>query len=372
MLGIKTLGKFRNAIRDDDTLTVSRFLASGKQKFKGSLDKDGYTAVHYAAMYNSCRTLTLLAQLGFPLNSRTPHGHTPMHIAARHGGTARDRDNVLHHLHRLGAPDAVDTLDKYGISPLFSAIDALKFDNVKYLVDAGAQLDNGRCLVTEALEEKRPDIALYLLDTGADPLNENLRHHNKSTALHAAALHGFLDIVRRLLDAGADIDARNAYGRTPLHLAAQEGAGPVVEYLVERGADARAIDNNGHTPDILARAYSKHDTAYLIEKALHLNAEKKRAAAAPASDGWIRMGEDRIAFVETCGDAGRRLTEVFNFNTCERFIISENLTTQAEAISTPDKFRDLDTAVIRRAADAYCAQGGTLDAEKVFHGHLVK
>ncbi len=51
------------------------------------------------------------------------------------------------------------------------------------------------------------------------------------------AVHrGCIDELQLLLEAGADIDARDGHGQTALMLAAVKGDGPVVGWLVERGA----------------------------------------------------------------------------------------------------------------------------------------
>lgn len=57
-----------------------------------------------------------------------------------------------------------------------------------------------------------------------------------------------LETVRLLLDAGARIDATDGFGQTALHGAAYRGWNDVVRYLVERGADLLVADNDGHTP----------------------------------------------------------------------------------------------------------------------------
>lgn len=59
--------------------------------------------------------------------------------------------------------------------------------------------------------------------------------------LHREAALGHIDAVRRLLDSGADIDARREGGVTPLMDAVWYGAGPEpVRFLLDNGADANA------------------------------------------------------------------------------------------------------------------------------------
>jgi ankyrin repeat protein len=51
-----------------------------------------------------------------------------------------------------------------------------------------------------------------------------------------------LDVVRLLLEKGADIKAANDHGITALHGAAYKGANKVVQFLVDQGADLAAQD----------------------------------------------------------------------------------------------------------------------------------
>ena len=60
-----------------------------------------------------------------------------------------------------------------------------------------------------------------------------------STALCSAAYRGYVDIVKALLDKGADADkARTDDGSTPLVMAAFNGHVDVVKALLDKGADA--------------------------------------------------------------------------------------------------------------------------------------
>lgn len=90
-----------------------------------------------------------------------------------------------------------------------------------------------------------------LLEYGADPEVAETLHGN--TALHIAAENGRADLALILLDGGADPNSRNHYGATPLHAAAEKGTAKVVRLLLKRGADAGARDAWERTPLELAR-----------------------------------------------------------------------------------------------------------------------
>ncbi len=65
--------------------------------------------------------------------------------------------------------------------------------------------------------------------------------------LHTAATLGNIDDLRRLVAAGADLDGRDALGRTPLHIAAECQWADVAQVLLDAGADADAPDAEGTT-----------------------------------------------------------------------------------------------------------------------------
>lgn len=56
------------------------------------------------------------------------------------------------------------------------------------------------------------------------------------------------EIAELLIRHGAEIDARDASGRTPLHCKAEFQSASIVRLLVQHGADVHAVDANGRTP----------------------------------------------------------------------------------------------------------------------------
>jgi ankyrin repeat protein len=74
-----------------------------------------------------------------------------------------------------------------------------------------------------------------------------------------AAMLGRRDIVRLLIDAGADIQKRGQFGYTALHAAAQNGHLDVVQELVKYGASVNCKNDDGDIPLILGKITKKDD-----------------------------------------------------------------------------------------------------------------
>jgi ankyrin repeat protein len=71
-------------------------------------------------------------------------------------------------------------------------------------------------------------------------------YHKHELAI--AAEQGSMESVVRLLDAGEDIDERDAAGRTAMHHASRMGHTEVLELLIAKGGDVNARTATGHTP----------------------------------------------------------------------------------------------------------------------------
>jgi ankyrin repeat protein len=68
-----------------------------------------------------------------------------------------------------------------------------------------------------------------------------------SVDLHDACQLALVEVVKQALATGADVERRDAHGRTPLMLACRAGSFEVVKLLVEAGADVKAANAGGTT-----------------------------------------------------------------------------------------------------------------------------
>lgn len=115
-------------------------------------------------------------------------------------------------------------------------------------------------LLMIAIREDGDAMALSLLQQPAWRAPEVLDYRNQlgETALMLAALKGNLDIVRRLLELGAQL---NQEGWTALHYAATSGHADVIRMLVEKSAYIDAESPNKTTPLMMAARFNHQPAA---------------------------------------------------------------------------------------------------------------
>ena len=110
-----------------------------------------------------------------------------------------------------------------------------------------------------------------LIEEGAD-VNAVTEEKNY-TPLFVAAQNGYLEVVKTLLEKEADVNAVTEKNFTPLHIAAQGGYLEVVKTLLEKGADVGAVTDEGSTSLYLAAFHGRVEVVKtLIEKGADINA----------------------------------------------------------------------------------------------------
>jgi ankyrin repeat protein len=140
---------------------------------------------------------------------------------------------------------------------------AMRGDRVEMqrLLSSGAEVNlpqgDGMTALHWAAENGDVEMVRMLIDAGAN--TEAVTRIGDYTPLHVASEGGHGEAVRALLEAGADVDARRAFaGTTALHLAAAAGSVSSIEALVSFGADINARESEwGQTPLIFAASRNR-------------------------------------------------------------------------------------------------------------------
>jgi ankyrin repeat protein len=129
---------------------------------------------------------------------------------------------------------------------------------------AFALTDDEQVIFTDALRNGKVKVVKKYLDNGSATANE------KSfawSALQMAADKGQLDVVKLLVEKGAEIDYKHPINKmTALHLAAYSGHDEVVKYLLSKGADPK-IKMRGGVSIVRAVKDQGHDSTVAILEA---------------------------------------------------------------------------------------------------------
>lgn len=90
------------------------------------------------------------------------------------------------------------------------------------------------------------EILKMLIEAGA---NVHIRNKHGATTLHYAVWVGDLEVARMLFERQVDVNAADSRGLTPLHSAAcRADSIAIVKELIAHGADVNAVASFGHTP----------------------------------------------------------------------------------------------------------------------------
>jgi ankyrin repeat protein len=127
--------------------------------------------------------------------------------------------------------------------------------------------------ITEAVAKPLAEAARGLIQANAG-LFEQIAKQRKITPLHQAASDNKTTEAKRLLAAGADVNARDIDGSTPLHYAARAFGADVIPVLLAAGADINARDKDGATPLHVAMVFDNGGKGipYLLKAKADLNA----------------------------------------------------------------------------------------------------
>jgi ankyrin repeat protein len=426
---------------DLDDLATARLLVGAGANVKAA-NRYRITPLYSAAVNGNAAMIELLLGAGADAGTALPEGETALMTAARtgkvdavrvllaHGADVNTRESWKHQTalmwaaHEGNAGTVKLLLDAganindrsiFGWTPLLFAARQGQIDAIKTLVAAGANVndtlpDRTSALVT-AIQGLNYEAAGVLLDSGIDPnasgqgwtaLHELVwsrrpqRGQNNPGQKPQGNLSS-LDLARRLVEHGADINARetrepnsdmegrnslNRFGATPFFLAAKACDVPMMQALLALGADPFLGNVDGDTPLMVAAGvgvYSQgespgepEESAQAVKMLLDLGAPvndvDKNGETALHGPAWRGSNEAVMLLV----NAGARL-DVRNKRGWLPLTIADGVYYNARVmmnLHTAKLLRDLMVARGLDASDQGTSRGGALQDNLVVEDEI--
>jgi ankyrin repeat protein len=225
----------------------------------------GSTALMLSATDNA--KVRLLVEHGANVNAASKQGRTALFIAAMSDGSA----DIVRYLVSKGAD--IKARDAFGNTVLTAAANGNDLNTIRLALDAGVDVNAvgatgvtpllfsagyGNLAATKLLLGKGAKVNAVtdtpVLFPGPDPKSGPVALH-AFTPLAVAAPHGSPELIQTLLDAGADINAKDSRSMTPLMfaVATNHQNRAVIKTLIDRGADLTVQSNVGETAADWAR-----------------------------------------------------------------------------------------------------------------------
>ena len=284
----------------------------------------GWTALHWAAAGDHAEVVRFLLSIGARDDVFDRQGHTPLYWAAHyHEGSevtsllseARaerykreqteaeitgQREQQVQQFHEAAKCGDIERLEQMLTeqADLVNAKDVRNFTALRWaagnghlaavrlLVARGANLEDtflgGMTAIKLAASHGHANVVEHLIESGANL--SIVSSEGKFSLLHSAVLSHNPATVKVLIDAGLNLNARNAHEQTPLHLAAYSDYGQqifhhildtdekvdwtalrkqqseIIEMLTAAGADTTLRDKDGRTPQDILQKESRHYT----------------------------------------------------------------------------------------------------------------
>lgn len=288
-------------------------------------NKDGVTPFSIAIESGNKEHIAFYAKKGADINSKDTKGKTPLLHAL-------EKDDET--LSLILTSENINSHDSNGNSPLCVAIkNDAPLSKIQYILsltdDVNSRNSEGDTALFMAVQKNKKQLGELLLAKNADIFATNNKNQSPlslalsngadvmdwlitsqtikatdgsgNTALHYAAEWELSDAVSKLIQKGADSEAKNANGETPIFCAAKTDNPLVIEELVKNGCKLNVRDNLGSTPLHTAVRWGNAKSAKtLIELGADINAQNV-SGKSPLSEAAISGKIEMARLLLNCG-----------------------------------------------------------------------
>lgn len=187
-------------------------------------------------------------------------------------------------LEDLQISDETHGQKKPRFTDIFGAVEEGDLERVKQIVavdknSVNAKNKYGNTPLHKAYWEKNFEMVKYLVEKGADV---NAKNKWLETPLHEAAANGQLKVIEYLITNKADVNAKDKENVTPLHKAAFWQNLELVKYLIGKGADVSLQDKAGNTllHRVASWSQSGEGVIYLVKNGAQIDIKNNNGVTA--------------------------------------------------------------------------------------------
>jgi len=139
--------------------------------------------------------------------------------------------------------------------------------------------------------------------------NVNQKHYDGDTPLRRAIYGNQFEVVKYLVENGADVNAKDNCNSTPLYYACNYGDLEMVKYLHEKGAHINSVNDSNWTPLHQASYWGRYDiVVYLVENGANINAETTDNYRLPIDGARYWKHTDIVEYLTNINNSGRLCT----------------------------------------------------------------
>lgn len=216
-----------------DTQTMQLLASHGASL--DARDNDGHTPMMRAWIEKDMTALQTLLRMGADIAAENKDHKNILHLAAEANDTAT-LQTLLDHGGALHMHKAMSAGDK--LTPLHAAVKSGAEDAAQILIAAGAPVNapdgNNRTALQTAAEMGHAGMVLTLVAIGHADINTMQESPQGTYApLHLAAIGKHENVMRLLIDLGADAHQLDIQKRTPLNISAWNGHLEGVKLLLD-------------------------------------------------------------------------------------------------------------------------------------------